>query len=56
LKIVNNFKFLFRYGVTAGSIVPPEDCQLAEGTCDVIFVKTSDSSQPCYDSESSDST
>ena len=33
----------------AGVIIPPEGCEVAKGTCEIILVKKSDPSQPCID-------
>ncbi len=55
MKIINYFKLLFRYGSKAGEYETPTGCQLADYTCDVVFVKSSNTSQPCFDLESDSS-
>ncbi|CAF0946217.1 unnamed protein product [Adineta ricciae] len=35
------------YGVGAGVEEPPKNCELAEDTCEIHFVRKDDPSQPC---------
>ena len=44
---VRNVYLLLRYGIYAGPIQQVEGCQLANNTCEVIYVSNSDPSQPC---------
>jgi len=45
----STFSHVCRYGINAGVIEPPEDCQLRDGTCDVILVQSSNTEKLCGD-------